>query len=260
MAQGLKPYVLKLMFSWRLLTGIVFLLINIGCSDPKITKAPVTPDSSPAKKEVNIFDTLVKIPKDPGEFIPNGFILFDIVSGDLNTDSIPDFVLIIKGTESSRVVIDDDRGILDRNRRGLIILFAKNEGFEMALKNLDCFSSENEDGGVYYAPELEIEIANRNLYVHYAHGRYGFWRYTFRYQNSDFELIGYDNSNNTGPVINTETRINYLTKKKIIRENTNENAEGGDEVFKVTETKIATKKHLKLSQIVDFDILGIPEK
>lgn len=79
------------------------------------------------------------------------------------------------------------------------------------------------------------------------------WSYTFRFQNSDFELIGYDASSNRGPVVNTETSINYLTKKKIIKENTNDDADGGDEVFKETVTRISARELIKLSKIKDFD-------
>jgi hypothetical protein len=61
------------------------------------------------------------------------------------------------------------------------------------LQKLWLFSSENEDG-VSISPELSI-IKKSNLCVHYAHGRYGFWKYTFRFKNSDFDLIGYDESN-----------------------------------------------------------------
>jgi hypothetical protein len=176
---------------------------------------------------------------------------------DLNKDSIDDCVLIIKGTDTSKIVTDEYRGKLDRNRRGIIILFKKNGKYEMALKNLVCFSSENEDGGVYFAPELSIEIKNGNLYFHYGHGRYGYRKYTFRFQRSDFELIGYDSSDNHGPVINSETSINFSTKVKQTNVNTNENAESGEEVFKTTFKKIKIDNLIKLSQIIDFDEIDL---
>jgi hypothetical protein len=127
----------------------------------------------------------------------------------------------------------------------------------VVTKNYDCFSSGNEDGGVYFAPELSIEIDKGNLYIHYSHGRYGYWRYTFRLQNSDFELIGYDSSDNRGAVINNEISINYLTKKKIVKENTSANAESGEEFFKETVTKVNNNKPIKLSKIKDFDRLDV---
>lgn len=193
----------------------------------------------------------------PTDFLPKGYVVFEQINGDLNKDSIDDCVLIIKGTDTNKIVTDEYRGKLDRNRRGVIVLFKKNGLYELAIKNLDCFSSENEDGGVYFAPELSIEIKKGNLYFHYGHGRYGYWKYNFRFQKSDFELIGFDASDNHGPVINSETSINFSTKLKQTKVNTNESADSGEEVFKTTSKKIKIDKLLKLSQIKDFDELDL---
>lgn len=195
--------------------------------------------------------------KNPSDFLPSGYVVFEKVNGDLNKDGIDDCVLLIKGTDKRKIVTDEYRGKPDRNRRGIIILFNKKDHYELAVKNYDCFSSENEDGGVYFPPELSIEINKGNLYAHYGHGRYGFWKYTFRFQNSDFELIGYDQSDNRGPIVNSEASINFLSKKKQERLNTNENAEGGDEVFKESWTNISVNKLIRLSEIKDFDELDM---
>ena len=195
---------------------------------------------------------------DPISFIPKEYVIFEKVFGDLNMDGLPDCVLIIKGTDKTKIINDEYRGKLDRNRRGIIVLFKKNDHYDLATKNYDCFSSENEDGGVYFPPELSVEIKKGKLYVTYGHGRYGYWGYTFRFQKSDFELIGYDKSNGA-VVISSETSINYLTKIKATKKNINENAEGGDEVFKKTNKKIQVKKLIKLSEIKDFDGLTLAE-
>lgn len=129
--------------------------------------------------------------------------------------------------------------------------------YELAAKNHDCFSSENQDGGAYFAPELSIEISKGKLYVHYGHGRYGYWKYTFRFEKSDFELIGYDESDNHGPVIERETSINFSTKIKQVKVNTNGNADIGEEIFKTTSKKIKVGRLVKLSDIKDFDELDM---
>jgi hypothetical protein len=141
-------------------------------------------------------------------------------------------------------------------------LFSKNDQYELVIKNYDCFSSENEDGGVYLPPELSIEIKKGNLYIHYGHGRYGYWHYTFRHQNSDFELIGYDGSSNRGPVTQYVTSINFLTKKKLTRDNLNKDKENSHEEyveddFVDTWENIIIEKLLKLSEIKDFDELDM---
>ena len=134
-------------------------------------------------------------------------------------------------------------------------MFANENGYQKTTENLNCFSSENEDGGVYYAPELSFEVKRGNLIINYAHGRYGWWKYTFRYQESKFKLIGFDETNG-GVVIRNETSINFLTKRKLVRENINEDAEGGDEVFKETWSKIVISELLNLSDIKDFEKLN----
>lgn len=192
----------------------------------------------------------------PIHFIPKGYILFDTIYGDLNKDGLEDCVMMIKGTDKNNIIQDEYRGEMDRNRRGIIIAFKKNDSYELAVKNYDCFSSENEDGGVYYPPELSFEIRKGNLLIQYGHGRYGFWSYTFRYQALDFALIGYDASRG-GAVTERMTSINFLTKKKQEQINVNEKAEGGDEVFKETIKKITVPQLVKLSEIKDFDVLDL---
>ncbi len=195
--------------------------------------------------------------KRPSDFLPQGYLLFEEYYGDLNKDGKQDCVLIIKKIDHDNIVVDRFDKKVDRNRRGIMVLFKKNKGYKIAEVNYDCFSSENEDGGVYFPPELWVEVEKGNLVVHYGHGRYGFWRYIFEFQDSNFKLIGYFSSNNYGPVVNRETSINFLTKEKLIKENINENDDGGDEIFKETLEEIEIEKLLKLSEIKDFDELDM---
>ncbi|MBT32226.1 MAG: hypothetical protein CMO01_21400 [Thalassobius sp.] len=197
-----------------------------------------------------------KVPKsDLFDFIPKGYTEYEKYFGDLNKDGREDCVMLIKKTDTANIVTNRFNKKVDTNRRGIIVLFKNGNDYQLADKNYDCFSSENEDGGIYYPPELRIEIKNEKLYVHYEHGRYGYWKYTFRFHNSNFELIGFDSSSNYGPITNKETSINFLTKKKLIKENINENAEGGDEVFNETWSDIEIENLIKLSEIKDFDEL-----
>lgn len=203
---------------------------------------------------INAFaQSKARIAESPTEFVPAEYIVFEKIQGDLNGDNQTDYVFIIKGTAKDKFVKDQYHGELDRNRRGIIVALRTQNGYELILENRDCFSSENEDGGVYFAPELKVSIAKGTLRIHYAHGRYGHWTYSFRYQNSDFELIGYDSSQNRGPVVERSTSINLLTKKMRISENINPNAEGGDEKFKERWKKFSLAKPIRLRDIADFD-------
>ena len=192
------------------------------------------------------------------DFVPEGHILFEKYNGGLSINGKEVSIIITKKTNANNIVMNHYDKKVDRNRRGIIILFKNEGGYELAAKNHDCFSSENEDGGVYYPPELWIETKRGNLIIHYAHGRYGVWSYTFRYNKNDFELIGYDQRDSRGPVTKRKTSINFLTKRKQLKVNTNSNAyTDGEEIYKETWEKIELKKLITLSEIKDFDKLNM---
>lgn len=211
----------------------------------------------------------IDVKKDPNDFIPKGYVLhkykggifsggWEEIKGDLNKDGLEDLVLIIKATDKSKIINDEYQGKLDRNRRGIIVLFKKGESYQLASQNINCFSSENEDGGIYFAPELSVYIDKGNLTIEYGHGRYGWWKYTFRYQNGDMELIGYDLYSCRGPVPQYEVSINFLTKKQVIKDNINKDLEGDNYEVKYQETwkKVKVKNLLRLTEIEDFDELN----
>lgn len=67
------------------------------------------------------------------DFLPKSFIIHEEIKGDLNKDGVEDVILLIKATDKKQFVVDEYRGKLDRNRRGLIILFNKRDSFKLAL-------------------------------------------------------------------------------------------------------------------------------
>jgi hypothetical protein len=235
--------------------GVFLLLITtiLSCSDTKKQNTSIEQSAPQRLLKAEVLSSVHKI-----DFIPQGYVVSEEINGDLNKDGIDDCVILIKGTDRSQFVEDENRGTLDRNRRGVIVLLKQKNRYTLVVKNEDCFSSENEDGGVYFAPELSVSIEKGNVLVHYGHGRYGYWQYTFKLHSSDLELIGYDASSGNGPVTERVTSINFLTKKKQIQENTNEDAEGGDEVFKETWESLKLEKTIRLSEIEDFDNLIFP--
>jgi hypothetical protein len=186
-------------------------------------------------------------------WFPKGFKLVETLRGDLNKDGQPDIVLLVQGTDPAAVVQNRFGERVDRNRRGLVIALRQGDGYTLALKNLTCFASENEDGGVYVPPELNLELAKGSLLINFLHGRYGYWSYNFRYRQGSFELIGYDSSQNHGPVVERVTSINLLTNKVLTRVNTNPEAEGGDERYKETWSKVQRPKVITLSGISGFE-------
>lgn len=196
-----------------------------------------------------------KIAKSPAEFVPAGYVVTQKIQGDLNKDDQADSVLIIKGTDEANFVKDESGRKVDRNRRGIVIALRNQDHYELVLESRSCFSSENEDGGVYFPPELGVFVEKGNLRVHYSHGRYGFRTYKFRYQNSDFELIGFDSSEDQGPVVLRSVSINFVTKKMRTRENTNQYSEPGGERFRESWKDFVLAKPIRLREIAYFDYL-----
>ena len=200
-----------------------------------------------------------RVAKVAREFVPPGYVVVETIRGDLNQDHQADEVLIIKATNKKNFVQHEFRGLLDRNRRGLIVAFKKGDRYELALENRHCFSSENEDGGVYFPPDLNVFVQKGNLRLHYAHGRYGSWTYTFRYQNADFELIGYDSSENHGPVVNRSVSINFLTKKMLVRDNATlvEKRISSTNKFKETSKTFVFPQLIQLRSVLDVDEMNV---
>ena len=144
-----------------------------------------------------------------------------------------------------------------RNRRGIVIAFGNQGQYELVLNNQDCFLSGHADGGVYFPPELVASVENGNLHISYLHGRYGYRVYKFRYQNAGFELIGYDSSQDRGPIVERLVSINFLTQNILIRENMNPDTEAGnDEKFREIWRSFTLPKPIRLSEISDFDYLN----
>lgn len=191
-------------------------------------------------------------------YIPKNYVLFEAIQGDLNKDGLDDLVLIVKATDLQAWVDDEYKGKLDRNRRGIIILLRENSGYKKIVQNLSAFSSENEDGGVYFAPEFTIEIKNNRLNIFYGHGRYGWWEYRFRLEKNDFRLIGYESSDNHGPYIDKQVSINFLTNKKLIRNNINLDDRDKPEYFKERWVDVNFPS-IFLSEIKQFDELYFDE-
>lgn len=229
----------------KLTTAIISLSVALLGSQIAFAKT-----EQPTAEEIQLQKDKIKYKA----YIPAKYVLFEAIQGDLNNDGIQDLVLIVKATDPTQWVNHEYRGKLDRNRRGMIVLLADKGKYKPILSNLSCFSSENEEGGVYFAPELWFEINKGLLNVHYGHGRYGYWNYSFRLQNQDLRLIGYDSSSNHEPYVESETSMNFLTDKKVIRKNLNEDPDG-EPRFKEIWSK-AKISPIYLSKIQDFDGLN----
>ncbi len=71
-------------------------------------------------------------------------------------------------------------------------------------------------------------------------------------------LIGYDDSSNHGPVVDSETSINFLTQKKRHRDNLNKHQDDDELHFKETWSRVHAVP-IYLSSIKDFDALDFSD-
>lgn len=187
--------------------------------------------------------------------LPKGYEVHDVLKGDLNKDSLEDYVFLVGSTNPEKFEEFRPGVTADRNRQGIVIIFGeRNNKYKKIVENLSCFPSNFEDGGVYYAPELYLDINKKNnLEINYAHGRYGNWGFIFRYQNGRFELIGSFTNSNRGPIGLSSVSINYSTKKKRIMTNINVDTEQEeDEVWEEKWEDIKVDKLLDLNEVEDL--------
>lgn len=181
---------------------------------------------------------------------PKGYEVHSVLKGDLNKDSLEDYVFLVGSTDIENFEEFRPGVIADRNRQGIIIIFGEDSNrYKKVVENLSCFPSNFEEGGAYYAPELYVDINKKNnLEVNYAHGRYGNWGFIFRYQNKRFELIGSFSNSNRGPVGLSSVSINYSTKKKKIMTNINTDTE--QEEYEVWDERW---EDIKVDKLVDLN-------
>ncbi len=173
----------------------VFLLINVlafSCFAQK-------PKPANAFPSLNL--EIDKLPSEIKAFIPEGYVPMDVSSGDLNLDTFPDVILIVKKPNESETsdVIDNPT-----KRPLLIILGEGNDKYKLAARNDNvvlCVSC----GGAFGDPLSGISIKRGVFSVeHYAGSN---WRWTkiitFKYSAKDknwfLSRIGSDSFHTSDP-------------------------------------------------------------
>ena len=164
------------------------------------------------------------------QWVPNGWKVITNNVGDLNRDGIDDVVLVTEKTNPANLKKKPEGSlgpkIINLNPRRLIILLRSSIGLKEVLRRDDLLPSENaEDMDCLEDPLVNggVSIARGNLVIELQDrrscGSYGVVneKFTFRTQDTRFQLIGYDrseSSRSTGE--RSEYSTNYLTGKKKI--------------------------------------------
>ncbi|MBO4215219.1 MAG: hypothetical protein J5888_02650 [Bacteroidaceae bacterium] len=165
--------------------------------------------------------------------------------GDLNKDGVKDLVVLAKPNFKENMQTRDDGYEYNFNPYILAIYFGQAEGdFKQWKQYENLFEPDSE----WTTNDVDVEITERgtlNISTSFfaSAGSYGTnqTKYTFRFQNGDFYLIGKESTDmmrNTGEM--TTVSENYLTwKRQTIKDNAFE-----DVVKKETWSKL-TKEPLK---------------
>ena len=156
--------------------------------------------------------------------LPKQTALYDAIKGNLNKDGIEDVAVVTQETFKDKFLTfsdscdestKDDKWcqIVNKNRRGIVILLSNGDKYEAVVTKRDIFESPNEDGGAYFPPELAIETKNSELKFFYSYGKYGYWEYVFALDGKDFRLVKYLSNVNNGPVPEYIVQMDFINHR-----------------------------------------------
>jgi hypothetical protein len=167
-------------------------------------------------------------------FVPKGWVVEKESSGDLNGDGAPDWMFVLQMSDPKNVIKNSGLGPdeLDTNPRMLVVAFAdkSTKKYSLALANHTLIPRLTHP--TMEDPLEEAAIVKGTVQVSLSFFMTaGSWyttqsKFTFRYQDGCFKLIGYNSTEtkrNTGEM--STVSVNYLTKKAKITTGNVENDE-----------------------------------
>jgi hypothetical protein len=165
------------------------------------------------------YPSINKQDKDINSFIPNDWTLLDSAQGDLNKDNHKDLAIIVQYKDSVTIVNNDNETVLTQPRI-LIILFYNQATNQYQLVEKSNSFILNHDNPNMEEPYQDISINNGVLKIDFnIFMNMGGWgmsnnSYEFRFQDTEFVLIGADyNYVNRGSGETEDRSYNFLTKK-----------------------------------------------
>ncbi len=145
-------------------------------------------------------------------FKPDGWEITDTAFGDLNKDGRKDVALVLQYQDTVMEILPPVTIAKPSIPRILVIAFQRRDGgYSLATQN-NLFLLRSKEIDVPGESGVGLSIDKKEvLHIHYIlfHGDV---EYKFRYQKSDFYLIGYDQHGIAGGESMTD-EYNFLTKK-----------------------------------------------
>ena len=198
--------------------------------------------------------------------LSNQTALYDAIKGDLNKDGIDDVAVVTQETFKEKFMpfsdgcdesTKDDKWcqIVNKNRRGVVILLSNGDKYEAVVTKSDIFESPNEDGGAYFPPELVVEIKNSELKFFYSYGKYGYWEYVFALDGKDFKLVRYFSSDNNGPKPEHIVQMDFINH--MLEKSANLLYQGNEEYKRYEECIEKYKSLYDVQEEDDYDAIFI---
>ena len=169
--------------------------------------------------------------------VPKGWKLIDSITGNLDQDSIKEKVVIYNTTDST-----------DFGKHRELRIFKKEKENWVLWKSSRTALLNSDDGGMMGDPYGGVEIKNHVLHIYHNGGSSWKWGYTdkYRFQNSQFELIGYTSL--SGKPCEEWTKIDFnISTGKVILIKEDEECNNEDEVEITEEKEIFYKKGTQLT-------------
>jgi len=169
-------------------------------------------------------------------YIPKGYKIIEEKKGDLDNDGINEKVIVFETSDST------DFGYI----REIQILKKSNTEWIEWKKSRNAIL-KSQDGGMMGDPYGDIEIKNGILIINQNGGSSWKWGYTdkYRFQNNEFELIGY--TSNYGKLCEYWANFDFnLSTGKIIYKKEFEDCDKNQEIYK-TEKETFYKKGFKIN-------------
>jgi len=179
-------------------------------------------------------------------------------TGDLNGDGRDDVAMVLRAIDERNVI--DMRGQggpenYDTNPRILMVAFANAAGgYDLALENHTLIARTTEpsaqdslDPNGVQAGGVEIKNGTLQVTLGYFGGNMGHFTYTFRFEKSEFKLIGYDGVDvERSKGVMSQVSINYSTRRM-----SRSVGSISDDKDKVIWTKLPLKPLLTMPQLGD---------
>lgn len=160
-------------------------------------------------------------------FVPNGWSMEHSARGDLDRDGRDDLLLVLRMRDPRNILRNDGLGTdeLDTNPRLLVVAFREGARYRRVLQDHTLIPRHDDPVADDYLAEDPVAIvrgtARIRLHFWRSAGGWGTWnrRFTFRWQDGCFRLVGFDHDQlqrNSG--FTERTSINYLTRRATVEE------------------------------------------